>query len=118
VYQTEWERRCIRNSVHLQIGGCLGPCQLANVAMLPFDGTAIWFHSLNEQALIIAIFDYIDLMIAADAYLPPPDVLRAYVFNGFAWPAEDGSATDVQHEPVLKSLTISLESGSYLAKQE
>ncbi len=85
LYHTEWERRKLRNRVHLNMGGCLGPCPLANVAMLLFDGRPIWFHSLNDEALIPAIYDYIDAMLAADRYLPPPAVLAPHVFNGFAW---------------------------------
>lgn len=93
LYQQEWERRKIRNDVHLQMGGCLGPCQLANVAMLLFDGHPIWFHSLNEQHLIVSMFDYIDLMIAANRYLPPPASLADVVFNGFAW---DGAGSTIE----------------------
>ncbi|MFN8455123.1 MAG: (2Fe-2S) ferredoxin domain-containing protein, partial [Anaerolineae bacterium] len=60
LYYTEWERRKLRNRVHLNHAGCLGPCALANVAMLLFDGRPIWFHSVNSEQLILAIFDYID----------------------------------------------------------
>ena len=34
LYQQEWERRRLRNRVHLTIGGCLGPRALANVALV------------------------------------------------------------------------------------
>ncbi|HEY8683979.1 MAG TPA: (2Fe-2S) ferredoxin domain-containing protein, partial [Chloroflexota bacterium] len=54
LYHEEWERRRLRNKVHLTIGGCLGPCPLANVALLLFDGRHIWFHSVNEPALVLA----------------------------------------------------------------
>src|SRR5262245_1601659 len=36
LYHNEWERRQLRNIVHLTIGGCLGPCALANVVLLLF----------------------------------------------------------------------------------
>ena len=38
LYHEEWERRRLRNVVHLTSGGCLGPCALANVVLLLFDG--------------------------------------------------------------------------------
>src|SRR5438552_3116385 len=44
LYHEEWERRRLRAHVHLSIGGCLGPCPLANVAMLLVDGRPLWFH--------------------------------------------------------------------------
>ncbi len=47
LYHNEWERRKLRNTVHLTQGGCLGPCPLSNVVLVLFDGRAIWFHSFN-----------------------------------------------------------------------
>ena len=85
LYFNEWSRRKLRNRVHLNHAGCLGPCALANVTMLIFDGRPIWFHSVNSEGLILAIFDYIEAMLEADRYLPPPPMLANYVFNGFAW---------------------------------
>ena len=93
LYYNEWTRRKLRNKVHLNHGGCLGPCALANVAMLLFDGRPIWFHSLNDERLILAIFDYIESMLAADGYLPAPAVLVPHVFNGFAWDGEAAHST-------------------------
>ena len=60
LYHTEWERRRFRNVVHLTVGGCLGPCALANVALLIFDGQALWFHSVNSEALVRALYDHIE----------------------------------------------------------
>ncbi|GAB3728538.1 cobaltochelatase subunit CobN [Spirosoma lituiforme] len=93
LYKSEWLRRKIRNVVHMTKGGCLGPCTLANVATLLFDGHSIWFHSINSDWQIIAIFDYIDSMIAADGYLPPPTELSEYVFQFYTW---KGSETATQ----------------------
>src|SRR5918999_5442454 len=63
LYHAEWERRRLRNIVHLTIGGCLGPCALANVALLLFDGQALWFHSMNSDAAVLALYDYIEAML-------------------------------------------------------
>ncbi|MCB0197828.1 MAG: cobaltochelatase subunit CobN, partial [Anaerolineae bacterium] len=93
LYYEEWERRKFRNRVHLNHAGCLGPCALANLAMLIFDGRPIWFHSVNSDRIILAIYDYIEAMLEADRYLPPPPHLADHVFNGFAW---DG--TEHRHE--------------------
>ncbi|MEF2278460.1 cobaltochelatase subunit CobN [Deinococcus sp. YIM 134068] len=87
VYKDEWTRRRIRNAVHLTKAGCLGPCSLANVAHLVFDGHDVWFHSVNDAWLVRAIFDYIEAMLAADGYLPPPPELVEYTFNYYAWDA-------------------------------
>src|SRR5258706_8722830 len=85
LYHQEWERRRLRNKIHLNQGGCLGPCPLANVAMLLLDGRPIWFHSLNDNTLIVALYDYIEALLAAERALPPPEILAPHMFNGFAW---------------------------------
>jgi len=76
VYHSEWERRRLRNVVHLTIGGCLGPCALANVALLLFDGQAIWFRSMNSATLVYALYDYVEQMLDTGRVLPPPPLRR------------------------------------------
>jgi len=95
LYHDEWERRRLRNVVHLTIGGCLGPCALANVALLLFDGQALWFHSINTPDLVRALYDYTEAMLDADACLPAPAALEPYQFSGSAWqPRPDGQPVD------------------------
>ena len=84
-YKQEYKKRKIRKLVQLTMSGCLGPCPLLNVALLFFDGRPVWFQSINGEAQIRAIFDYIDQMLAADGYLPPPPELAEYVFTYYAW---------------------------------
>lgn len=85
LYHEEWERRRLRNFVHLTIGGCLGPCALANVALLLFDGRTLWFHSVNSETLILDLYDYIEAMLDADDYLAPPLSLAQLQFTASAW---------------------------------
>jgi cobaltochelatase CobN len=95
VFHREWEQRRLRNVVHLTIGGCLGPCALANVALLLFDGQAQWFHSVNSETLAVAIYDHVDRMLEADACLPPLPALSPFHFSGSAWqPRPDGQPVD------------------------
>lgn len=83
LYHTEWERRKLRNKVHLTFTACLGPCAVANVALLLFDGQPIWLHSLNSDDLVLALYDYIEDMLKAAHYLPPPAPLSDHVFTGY-----------------------------------
>jgi cobaltochelatase CobN len=85
VYKEEWTRRKIRNQVHLTKAGCLGPCTLANVASLVFDGRSVWFHSVNSAWQVGQIFDYIESMLKADRFLKPPAELSEFVFNYYDW---------------------------------
>ena len=96
-FHLEWERRRLRNVVHLTIGGCLGPCALANVVLLVFDGQAQWFHSVNQEALILSLYDHVERMLEHDRCLPPPDALAPYHFTASAWqPRPDGQPVDDQ----------------------
>lgn len=87
LYHAEWTRRRLRNRVHLNESGCLGPCPLANVAMLLIEGHTTFFHSMNHESQVLALWDYIDAQVAADRYLPPPPELAEYAFNAFSWEA-------------------------------
>jgi cobaltochelatase CobN len=53
--------------------------------MLIFDGRTLYFQSLNSEPLVLALLDYVDSMLAADAYLPPPPMLAELHFTGFRW---------------------------------
>jgi nitrile hydratase accessory protein len=98
-FHREWERRRLRNIVHLTIGGCLGPCALANVALLLFDGQAQWYHSIDSDALALALYDHVGRMLDADGWLPPPPALESHHFTASAWqPRPDGQPVD-DHRP-------------------
>ena len=89
LYETEWERRRLRNKLHLTFTGCLGPCAVGNNAMLQIGGRSIWFKDLNDDALIPAIFDYAGALLAAGRIVPPPPELRDHVYERYLPPAED-----------------------------
>jgi len=83
LYHAEWERRKLRNKIHLTQTACLGHCSLANVVLLLFDGQSVWFHSLNSEEQVLAIYNYIEAMLEADSTLPPAVGLIDNMFNGF-----------------------------------
>jgi cobaltochelatase CobN len=100
VYTEEWLNRKMRNDVHLTKGGCLGPCALANVVSLVFDGKSIWFHSVNSAWQVRQIFEYIDAMLKADRFMQPPSELIEYIFNYYDWdvrlPSADAQLTQLE----------------------
>lgn len=94
-FHEEWERRRLRNIVHLTVGGCLGPCGLANVVMLLFDGKTVWFHSINSDELVDVIYDYIENLLATSTFSEPTGQLAAHVFTASTWqPRPDGMEVD------------------------
>lgn len=79
----QWKDRGIRLRVHLTITGCLGPCPLANVVLILFAGQSIWLHSINTVEHVSAIYDYLEVMLEAESYFPPPGILSECHFNRF-----------------------------------
>jgi cobaltochelatase CobN len=96
LYHAEWERRRLRNSVHLTLTACLGQCALANVVLLMLDGHTTWFHSIESEAQVLALFEYIDAIFVAERLLPVPPLLRENAFDGFA-----SSSNGTRSFPVL-----------------
>ncbi len=89
LYEAEWERRKIRNKVHLTFTGCLGPCVTGNNALLQLFGQSIWFKDLNDDTYIPALFDYIAAMLNEQHVLPPPAALAEHIFARYL-PAPSG----------------------------
>ena len=85
IYHDEWERRKLRNKVHLSQSGCVGPCELANVVTLIFDRHIYNFHSINTADHIRVIFDYLEAMLAIEdsSLVPIPPQLHHHTFNYF-----------------------------------
>jgi cobaltochelatase CobN len=79
------ERRRLRNRVHLTIGGCLDPCAVANVVMVLFDGRQAWFHSMSTDAQMVTLYDWIEALVRAGEFSPPPAALAAYRFTASTW---------------------------------
>jgi YHS domain-containing protein len=86
----EWERRGIRNRLHLTFTGCLGPCIAGNNALLQLFGRSIWLKDLNDPSLVGSVFDYAEAMLAAGQVLAPSDALREHVYERYL-DAPDGS---------------------------
>ena len=102
LYHREWERRELRNRVHLTIGGCLGPCALANVVMLLFDGRQAWFHSISSDEQVLALYDWIEVMVDAQTWSPPPAALAAYHFTASTWEDRPDGSTAIHQQIIVE----------------
>ncbi len=109
LFHAEWERRKFRNKIHLTQGGCLGPCPLANVVTLFFDGRFIGFQGIDDPKLVVAIFDYVQAMMESDdaTRVALPTLLRERVFDYFAWSSLQSHA---EHDAPFHSSVISQQS--------
>ncbi|HEX6292519.1 MAG TPA: YHS domain-containing protein [Herpetosiphonaceae bacterium] len=92
LFESEWERRKIRNKLHLTFTGCLGPCAVGNNTLLQLFGQSIWLKDLNDDSYVVALFDYIEAMLGAGTILPPPPALAEHVFARYAPPPAEAGA--------------------------
>lgn len=53
------------------------------MVLLLFAGRETWFHSVDDAAVIGAIYDYAAAMIQADQPLPP--ILVPHAFSALDW---------------------------------
>jgi nitrile hydratase accessory protein len=82
-FKRQWKSRGIRRRFHLTISGCLGPCPLANVVMMQFQGHSIWFHSINSVEDVSTIYGYVEQMLLERQYLNPPPALANRHFRRY-----------------------------------
>ena len=82
-FKRQWKDRGIRRRFHLTISGCLGPCTLANVVLVVFDGRSTWLHSIDSAADVTRIYDYAEAMLRESRWLPPPAELRDRHFQRY-----------------------------------
>ena len=83
-FKREWKERGIRRRVHLSISACLGPCAVANVVLLVFQGSTIWFHSINSDADVFAIYNYIEHLLSLGHFSLPTGPLADKVFQRYS----------------------------------
>jgi cobaltochelatase CobN len=82
-FKRQWKSRGIRRRFHLTISGCLGPCTLANVVMMQFQGHSVWFHSIDHPEDVASIYDYVESMLQEQCYLDPPASLASRHFQRY-----------------------------------
>lgn len=91
-WKSEWKARGIRKRVHLTIAGCLGPCPLGNVVLVIFRGACVWLQAIDSPRQVRRVYDYVEAMMAAGGYLPPPAKLKPHHFTRYDFDAKSCSA--------------------------
>lgn len=82
-FRKQWKDRGIRRRIHLTISGCLGPCPLANVVLIQFRGRSVWLHSINNEGDVSLIYNYMEQMLRAESFIPPPAGLMGRHFQRY-----------------------------------
>ena len=78
-----WKAEKLNRGVQLTISGCLGPCDLPNVALvITAEGTQ-WYGRLDGDAHYDAIIDWARGCVAEKTVQPLPALLAAHRFERF-----------------------------------
>lgn len=78
-----WKAEKLNRAVQLTISGCLGPCDLPNVAVVATAEGFQWFGLLDRDAHYDALIGWARACLAAGAILPVPESLAAHRFERF-----------------------------------
>ena len=81
-----WKAEKLNRGVQLTISGCLGPCDLPNVAVLVTPEGTRWYGLLDGDAHYDALIDWARATVAAGRALPPPEILDGHRFERFDEP--------------------------------
>lgn len=98
-FKKQWKARGIRRRFHLTISGCLGPCTMANVAMVQFHGETVWLHSISDVSDVDLIYDWAEDMLKEDKYLPPPPRLADRHFQRYVVDSLEQKSRAVRVDP-------------------
>lgn len=79
-----WKAEKLNRVVQLTISGCLGPCRLANVALVLSAVQSQWIGGLQSDADYAALVGWARDCSAAGRLAPIPDRLRQAAFERFA----------------------------------
>jgi len=78
-----WKAEKLNRSVQLTISGCLGPCDLPNVAVIVTAEGSTWYGRLEGDAPYDALIAWARAAGAADTALPLPEELEPLRFERF-----------------------------------
>ncbi len=83
-----WKADKLNKVIQLTISGCLGPCDLPNVAVLMTPEDTTWLGNLAGDAHYDALIGWARDSAAAGSPLPLPEVFEIYRFERFNPPAQ------------------------------
>jgi hypothetical protein len=78
-----WKAEKLNRAVQLTISGCLGPCDLPNVAVVVTAAGTCWYGRLDGDAHYDALIDWARSCFAEGTVQPVPPSLEALRFDRF-----------------------------------
>ncbi len=85
--KAEWKQRRLLKHVHLTIGGCLGPCELANVVAVSSRAGIRYYGCFDTRLHFEHLVAWATASAEAGSLLPLPSLLATLEFDRFREPA-------------------------------
>lgn len=79
-----WKAEKLNRAVQLTISGCLGPCDLPNVAVVVTPSGVSWYGRLDSDAHYDALIAWARACLARGESLPLPEAWTSRRFDRFA----------------------------------
>jgi hypothetical protein len=81
--KSSWKQEGLLRTVQLTITGCLGPCDLTNVACILTSQGQLWLGGLTDETHYQALFYWAKASAEAGYLLDFPETLQMHVFERF-----------------------------------
>ncbi len=86
--KSTWKAGKLNRAVQLTISGCLGPCDLPNVALVLTPEGSTWYGNIAGDAHYDAWIEWAEACSQAGSVVPLPAILEALRFERFAGESE------------------------------
>ena len=82
-FKDVWHREHLNRTIQLTVSGCLGPCDVPNVAMILTSEGSEWYGHLEGDLVYEALIDWARDCAVAGAVVPRPHCLARHRFHRF-----------------------------------
>jgi hypothetical protein len=81
--KSAWKTEKLNRTIQLTISGCVGPCDVANVAQIIAPNGIIWLGRLSDDAHYDSLIGWARACDASKAVVPIPNDLEPLRFDGY-----------------------------------
>ena len=78
-----WKSEKLNRTVQLTISGCLGPCDLTNVALVVLPEGNVWLGGMDGEEVYESLVTWVRACHAEGRVLPLPEQLESLRFERF-----------------------------------
>ncbi len=82
-FKDVWRREHLNRTIQLTVSGCLGPCDVPNVALILTPEGDEWYGHLEGDAVYQALIDWARACDVAGYIVPRPSCLAQHRFHRF-----------------------------------